>query len=97
MCFCSGRAAAANRPPAPIRDPIDGIDNDADTLTDEDPPNGETKSIVERIRLECHSANPQVYDLTIDKCISSEAVNDAGVEHDLSNNCDDLQKPVVIE
>jgi hypothetical protein len=41
---------------------------------------GETKSIVERIRLECHApgqtpagiVDPQVYQLTIEKCIESE-------------------------
>jgi hypothetical protein len=54
--------------------------------------------LVERIRLECHApANPQVYDLSIEKCLAHEALNDAGSDHDLNNNCDDLLKPVVID
>ena len=54
--------------------------------------------LVERIRLECHSpASVQVYDLAIEKCLSHEPLNDAGTEHDLTNNCDTIHKPVVIE
>jgi hypothetical protein len=65
----------------------------------------ETKSVVERVRLECHApATAQVYDLTIDKCVTlDEALEDPGFgqpgwhEPDTSNNCDQLVKPVVIE
>ena len=35
-------------------DPIDGIDNDSDTSIDEDPPEGEQKFVLFRNRLECH-------------------------------------------
>jgi len=94
----------------------------------------ETKAVVERVRIECHAsgqtppgtATPQVYDLSIEKCISMEGldldndddgdidedpINGAdddgdslidedppeGTEDDLSNNCDSIGKPVVIE
>jgi len=60
---------------------------------------GEEKSVVERIRLECHGpATAQVYDLTIEKCLTLDAaLNDPGSENDTSDNCDQVVKPVVIE
>jgi hypothetical protein len=50
--------------------PADGLDQDGDSLADEDPPDGEQKIILFRTRFECHSpAQAQLWTMSLSMCV----------------------------